>query len=132
MSIQEYNVGSVRYIFSYITIGILVALVIVLFIWIALIVDRKGRHLTGFYGNIFLVSGLIVFLSGVAVALGASVAYSFTSEIAFYLAANVLLPFALAALCLGFVELLIGYIFKKVKKSIKKKAKKAAEISAQT
>ena len=107
------------------------ALVIVLFIWIALIVDRKGRHLTGFYGNIFLVSGLIVFLSGVAVALGASVAYSFTSEIAFYLAANVLLPFALAALCLGFVELLIGYIFKKVKKSIKKKAKKAAEISAQ-
>lgn len=131
MSIQEYNVGFVRYIFSYITIGILVALVIVLFIWIALIVDRKGRHLTGFYGNIFLVSGLIVFLSGVAVALGASVAYSFTSEIAFYLAANVLLPFALAALCLGFVELLIGYIFKKVKKSIKKKAKKAAEISAQ-
>ena len=71
MSIQEYNVGFVRYIFSYITIGILVALVIVLFIWIALIVDRKGRHLTGFYGNIFLVSGLIVFLSGVAVALGA-------------------------------------------------------------
>lgn len=122
-----FSIKSISYAFSYITIGITAALIIVLFIWIAVIVDKKGRHLTGFYGNIFLVSGFIMFITGLALSLGASVAYAFTGSVVFYLTANVLLPFALISLGTGFVELLIAFILKKVKKSIKKKEKSAAK-----
>lgn len=121
----DFSIKSLSYIFSYITIGITAALVIVLFIWIAVIVDKRGRHLTGFYGNIFLVSGFVMFITGLALSLGASVLYAFTGSVVFYLTANVLLPFALISLGTGFVEFLIGFILKKAKKSIKKKEKTA-------
>ena len=132
MSVREwgdkagFGLKNLSYVFSYITIGIIFALIIVLFIWILVIVDKKGRHLTGFYGNILFISGVIVFAVGVAIIVGAPVAYAFTNELAFYIIANVLLPFALVALCTGFVELLIGGILKKVKKSIKRKEKRNA------
>lgn len=132
LSIEEwsdkagFNLTNLNYILSFITIGILAALVIVLLIWIAVIVDRKGKHLLGFYGNIFFITGLVMFIIGLAVIVGAPVAYTLTSNVIFYLCSNVLLIFALLALGIGAVELLLGLIFKKIKKSIVKKERRAA------
>ncbi|MBP3310298.1 MAG: zinc-ribbon domain-containing protein [Ruminococcus sp.] len=121
-----FNLTNLKYILSFITIGILAALVLVLFIWIAVIVDRKGKHLLGFYGNTFFITGLVMFIIGLAVIVGAPVAYTITGNIVFYLCSNVLLVFALLTLGIGAVELLLGLIFKKIKKGIVRKERRAA------
>lgn len=132
MDVQEWSkdigfpVGSFRIIFSYITICILFALVIVFLIWIVVIVDKRGKHVTGFFGNILFTVGLLLLLAGPVIVIGSAIAYAFTHALIFYLGSNVLLPFGIVLFCIGAAELVIGYIFKKVRKGIKKKAKKAA------
>lgn len=122
-----FSIKSVSYAFSYITIGITAALIIVFLILIAVIVDKRGKHLTGFYGNIFFISGLVIFVTGLLTSLGSSAAYAFSTSIALpcYFLANILLPFSLIAIGTGFAEMLIGFIFKMVKKGIKRKEAKA-------
>ncbi len=122
-----FEMNILKYAFSYITMAIVFALVIVLFIWLAVISERRSRYLLGFYGNTLFISGLIFFLIGIAVLAGMPLAFAFTSNVIFYLCANMLLPFALVALCAGFIELLLGCIFKSAAKSIKKKQKNAAK-----
>lgn len=121
------GLGSVNYLVSYITIGILAALVLVLLIWIVIIVDKKGRHIMGFFGNTLFISGLVVFICGVAVTVGSMIAFSLTSNVVFYLVSNILLDFGILALIIGFSELLIGFIFKKIGKRLKRKNKLAEE-----
>lgn len=118
-----FGLGSVSYLVSYITIGILSALVVVLLIWIVIIVDKKGRHIMGFFGNTLFISGLVVFLCGIGVTVGSMIAFSLTSNVAFYLISNILLDFGIIALITGFSELLVGFIFKKIGKSLKRKSK---------
>lgn len=131
LSIKEWgkkagtDMKNISYVLSYITVGILFALVLVLMIWIAIIVDKKGRHIMGFFGNILFISGLVVFLCGVGITAGMMIAFSLTSNVVFYLAYNILLDFGILALIIGFSELVIGFIFKKIGKSIKKKNKLA-------
>ncbi len=133
LSVKEWNseagidVNNLSYLVSYITIGILAALVLVLLIWIVIIVDKKGRHIMGFFGNTLFISGLVVFICGVAVTVGSMIAFSLTSNVAFYLVSNVLLDFGVLALIIGFSELLIGFIFKKIGKRLKRKNKLAEE-----
>lgn len=133
LSINEWEneigigLGSVNYLVSYITIGILAALVLVLLIWIVIIVDKKGRHIMGFFGNTLFISGLVVFICGVAVTVGSMIAFSLTSNVVFYLVSNILLDFGILALIIGFSELLIGFIFKKIGKRLKRKNKLAEE-----
>lgn len=128
----EKNIGidpqNASYLVSYITIGILFALVLVLFIWIVIIVDKKGRHIMGFLGNILFIPGLVVFVCGLGVTVGSMIAFSLTSNVVFYLAYNILLDFGILALIIGFSELVLGFIFKKIGKKIKRK-KKLAEVS---
>lgn len=134
LSIKEWNKKSgfdlknVSYILSYITLGVFLALIIVLFIWIAIIVDKKGRHIMGFYGNILFISGIILFVSGLGVLAGSAIAYSITGNVMFYLIQNVLLMFGILASAAGAFEGILGIIFKKIGKSKKKKEKSAAQI----
>ena len=118
-----FNAVNLYYVFSYITLGILLALVIVLFIWAA-VAAESGKHIVGFYSSILLWCGFIVFLTGAAVFVGAAVANVMTGKFIFYVCAGVLMPFSLFAMVTGAFELFLGYIFRKVKKAIRASEKR--------
>lgn len=129
LSIEEweneigFKTSNIKYALSYITIGILAAIIIVLCLWTAVIVDRKGKHLLGFYGNIMLISGIIMTIVGLGSVIGMSIAYAISNEIMFQILFTALTTFGIIALIIGVVQLLFGFIFKKIKKGIVKKQK---------
>lgn len=120
----HFRLPMVHYLFSMIALGIILALVIVLLIWIAVIVDRKGRHIMSFYGNIFCWSGGIMLLIGICASAGTAVAHVVTGNIICFAASSVLLPFALFAVCTGAFEMVLGVIFRKIRKAIRNKDKR--------
>ena len=136
LSIKEWNdhtgfdLKNANYAFSYITLGIVLALVLVFLIWIALIVDRRGKYLCGFYGKIFGISGFLMFLIGAAVLAAAPIVYAVTDNIIFYLIFHVLLKFGIIAIGTGFVELLLAFMFKRIKRRIKVKEKTVKAVEA--
>ena len=113
-----FDFGITSYIFSFVTLGILLAVVVVLMIWTAVIVDKRGRHLTGFYKGVFMTSGIICLLVGITSALVPPVVYSQTSHIVFYLGSKLLTEFNLFILITGGFELIAGIIFGLIKKLI--------------
>lgn len=132
MNVKEWNrklgfdVDKVSYATSFITIGILGALFLLFLIWTAAIVRKRARFVTGFYGTIFTFVGLIVFLTGLAIVVGSAIGFTFTHKVCFYLAESLLLPFSVMLIAIGAAELIIGFLFRKTKKSLKKKERKAA------
>ena len=120
----HFRLTGAHYIFSFITLGIVLALVVVLLIWIAVIVDRKGKHLMSFYGNIFCWSGAIMLIIGIGASAGTAVAHVITGNIICFAASSILLPFALFAVCTGAFELVLGVIFRKIRKAIRNKDKR--------
>ncbi len=120
----HFDLANLSFVFSYVTLGILLGLVIVLLVWIAVIVDGKGKHIVGMYGSIFSCSGGIVFVVGLAAAAGTSIAHIATGWFIFYLCASLLLPFGALALGIGAVELVIGFIFKRIRRGIKNSDKR--------
>ena len=136
MSVREwsrkigFDVDKCSYAFSFITIGILGGLVILFLIWTAVIVDKRAKHVTGFFATSFNVVGLLVFLSGLAILIGSAIAFTFTHKAVYYLTESLLLPFTVMLLIIGAAELFLGFIFRKSNKAIKKKAKKAAAAAA--
>lgn len=116
-----FNAGNLSYIFSYLTLGIVAAIALFMLVWIAIIVDKRSRHLTGFYGNTALISGLIMFIPSAAFLAGASAIAFSTNTTAAYLAAELLVPFTLVLLCTGAFWIIIGVIFKLIRKFIVKK-----------
>lgn len=105
-----FDFGIFSYIFSFITLGILLAVIIIMFIWIAVIVDRQGRHLTGFYKNIFMTSGVILLITGAVCVIAPPIVYSQTSHIVFYLGSKLLTNFNLFILATGGFEVIAGII----------------------
>ena len=136
MSVKEWNrklgfdVDNLSYIFSFITIGIIAAIFLLLLIWIAAIVDRRAKHVTGFFGFIFTFTGAVTALAGLGIIIGSAIGFTFTHHVGFYLAENLLLPFSLLLLIIGAAELFIGFIFRKTNKGIRRRAKKAAAAKA--
>ena len=135
LSIRHWNkecgfeVKNASYALSYITLGMLFALVVVFLIWIAVIVDRRGRYVAGFFGNIFLISGLLMFIIGVGI-LGASpVIYAITNNVIFYAVFHIFMKFGIIAICTGFCELVLAFIFKRIKRSIKRTEKTAKAVA---
>lgn len=119
----KFRLESIGYLLSYVTIGILTALSIVLMIWTAVIVNRSGRHILGFLGNIFAWSGIAVLLAAIGASAGAALGYAITGDFLCYLSSTLLLPTAVYAACIGAILLVAGLIIKKVKSSIKVKEK---------
>lgn len=113
-----FDFGIMSYIFSFVTLGILLAIVLVLMIWTAVIVDKRGRYLTGFYKNIFMTSGIVCLLIGITAVIVPPVAYSQTSHIVFYLGSKLLTNFNLFILTTGGFEFVAGIIFGLIKKLI--------------
>ena len=132
MDIKEWNknagfdLGDLSFAFSYITIGIVAALILLILIWIAAIVDKRAKHVTGFFGFIFSFTGCISILSGITVIIGSAIAFTSTHNVLFYLSENLLMPFSVMLCIIGAGEFFIGFIFRKANKRIKKKARKAA------
>ena len=132
LSVREWNrnigfdVDKLSYVFSFITIGIIGGIVLLFLIWISAIVDKRAKHVTGFFATIFNISGIIVFLSGLVIIVGSAIAFTFTHNVGFYLSESLLLPLAVILLIIGGAELLLGFVFRKSNRIIKKKAKKAA------
>ncbi len=120
-----FDLSKANLLFSYITLGVLLALVLLFLIWIVFVVDRKGRYVLGSYGSILTISGIVVLFAGLAAFAGMAVAYVLTSEVAYYILSNVLLPFAMIAGCIGLGELVIGIIFRAISRGLKRKAKYA-------
>lgn len=124
----HFRVEHMNYVFAYMTIGIFAALFLVLIIWIAVVVDKQGRHLLGFYGNIFFWSGILTLMIGGAASAGMSVAHILTGEFAFYIGASLLLPFGLFLICFGAGELIVGILLKNIKRAVKNKQKRNAAV----
>lgn len=136
LSVREWNrelgfdVDKLSYLFSFITIGIIGGIVLLLLIWISAIVDKRARYVTGFFATIFNIVGFIALLVGAAIIVGSALAFTFTHNVGFYLSESLLLPLALVLIITGAVELLLGFIFRKSNRAIRKKAKKAAAAAA--
>lgn len=124
----HFRVEHMNFVFSYVTIGIFAALFLVLIIWITVVVDKQGRHLLGFYGNIFCWSGILTLLIGGAATAGMSIAHVITGEFGFYIGASLLLPFGLFLLCFGAGELTVGVLLKNIKRAVKNKQKRNAAV----
>ncbi len=125
---MKFRLESIRYMLSYVTIGILAALAVVLMIWVGVILKSRKRIVLGYIGNIFTWSGIAVLLTAVAASAGAALGYTITGDFLCYLGSTLLLPTAIYAACIGAVLLIAGIIIKKVKGSIKvqEKIQKAA------
>lgn len=106
------------YLFSPVTLGIILALVCVLMIWIAVIVDRQGRHLTGFYKSIFTTSGVVMLIAGAVCFIAPPVVYSQTSHVLFYLIAKLMTDFNIFLLATGAFEFIVGIILSLIQKLI--------------
>lgn len=116
-----FNLSNVHFLFSFITIGIVFAFVLVLYIWIAIVLDKRGRHIMGYFGNATLTAGLVTFIPAAAFAVVAAAAALYTGNTIVFVCAYLLFPFVCCALIIGAVEILAAIIFKKVKKHLKRK-----------
>lgn len=131
LSITEWNdylgfsLWNIHFAFSFITIGIAFALVLVLYIWTAIVLDKNGRHVMGFFGNVTLIAGVVTFVPSLIFLIGSAHAAVITGALAAYAGSRILLPFALVAVCTGLFEMIVGIIFRKINKHIKRRALRA-------
>lgn len=127
LSITEWNdylgfsLWNVHFAFSFITIGIVFALVLVFYIWTAIVLDKNGRHVMAFFGNVTLIAGFVTFIPSVIFLIGSAHAAVITGSLAAYAGSRVFLPFALVAACTGLFEMIVGIIFRKINKHIKRR-----------
>lgn len=120
---MKFRLENVKYILSYLTLGIITGAAVLLFIWVVFIVNHKGSHVLGFIGNTLAYSGLAAILTAIAVSAGAALTYTATGDFLCYLSSTLLLPSAIYCACIGFTLFVAGIIIKKVKKNLKIKAK---------
>ncbi|MDE6797741.1 MAG: hypothetical protein K2J36_07010 [Ruminococcus sp.] len=114
-----FDLRLVSYIFSPVTLGILLALICVFMIWIAVIVDRQGRYLTGFYKNIFKTGGVILLIVGAVCFIAPPVVYSQTNHVLFYIISKLMTNFNVFLFTTGIFEFIVGIILGFIRKLIK-------------
>ncbi|MDE6833264.1 MAG: zinc-ribbon domain-containing protein [Ruminococcus sp.] len=107
-----------NYIFSPVTLGIILALICVFMIWIAVIVDKQGRHLTGFYTTICIISGVILLITGAVCFIAPPIVYSQTNHVIFYIISKILSNFDIFLIATGTFEFIIGIILNFIRKLI--------------
>lgn len=114
----NFRLENIRFLLSYVTIGIFIALFLVILIWTAIIVDKKARHLLAMYGNVLFWSGTVLVAAGIGISCAAAIAYVLTGSFALYIIVSCLLPTAGYAVCIGGLSVVIGYILKRIRKFI--------------
>lgn len=120
---MKFRLENIGKILSYVTIGILAGVFVLLMIWIAVILKNSKKAIRGYMGNIFTFSGLVVLAAAIAVSAGAALVYAVTGDFLCYLSSTLLLPSAAFSGCFGAFILIVGLIIKKVNSSIKIKDK---------
>ena len=73
---MKFRLENIGKILSYVTIGILAGVFVLLMIWIAVILKNSKKAIRGYMGNIFTFSGLVVLAAAIAVSAGAAVILS--------------------------------------------------------
>ncbi|MBQ8297707.1 MAG: zinc ribbon domain-containing protein [Ruminococcus sp.] len=125
-----FNVHNLNLIFSFITIGIVLAIVVVLFIWIAIVLDKRNKHVLGYISNIMILAGLLFFIPSVVFIIGSAFAALNAGTAAAYICAKLLLPLAAVAACTGAFEVVAAVILKKIRKHIRNVEMKKAAAAA--
>lgn len=106
------------YVFSYITLIIIFALICVLIIWTYVIANMRMRYVMGFNKAIFTTSGVIMLLIGAVGIIAPPIVYSQTSHVVFYLGSKLLKDFNLFVLATGGFEFIAGIILGLIRKLI--------------
>lgn len=106
------------YVFSYVTLIIILALVFVLIIWTYAIVNMRMRYITGFTKAVFMTSGVIMLIVGAVGVIAPPIVYSQTSHVVFYIGSKLLKDFNLFMLVTGGFEFIAGIILGLIKKLI--------------
>ena len=105
------------YIVIYVIIGVSAVLTVLIMIWQAVILRKKGRYITGRYGTSFLISGLISAITAIALFL-----MSVSSSCPLMITGKLLMPSVKLFSLIGCIELLIGIIFISVSRKLRQKA----------
>lgn len=126
-----FSVHSFHFFFSFITIGVAAALVLLLFIWIAVVLGRQGKHITGYISTILLITGLLFLLPSAAFLIGSGVSALYSGSAADYAASVLLVPFAAIAAATGAFETIVAVILRKIRKHIRKNELKKTEAEAE-
>ena len=105
------------YIAIYVIIGVSAVMTVLIMIWQAVILRKKGRYITGRYGTSFLISGLISAITAIALFL-----MSVSSSCPLMITGKLLMPSVKLFSLIGCIELLIGIIFISVSRKLRKKA----------
>lgn len=125
-----FNLRNFHYILSFVSIGIIFALTAVLFIWTAIILDRHRKNIMGYFSTITLISGLAIFLPCllfvVATAIIPATDGNYTTV---YLASKLLMPFALIGGCTGLFELVLSFLFRRIRSVYRKRELKESSDS---
>ncbi len=119
-----FSVSNVHFIFSFITIAVVFAIVLVFYIWTAIVLDRHTKSIMGFFRTITLIGGLVIFIPTALLLIGAPIAALYTGNAVIYIASELLLPFAAVGACTGLFEIIVAVIFGKIRKLIKKRERK--------
>ncbi|MBE6861414.1 MAG: hypothetical protein E7497_00745 [Ruminococcus sp.] len=119
-----FSLSNAHFIFSFITIGVLFAIVLVFYIWTAIILDRHTKNIMGFFRTITLIGGLVLFIPTVLFLVAVPFAALNSGNAIVYMASKLLLPFAAVGACTGLFEIIVAVIFGKIRKLIKKRERK--------
>lgn len=117
-----FKLGNLHFVFSAVTIAIIFALALVFFIWTAIVLDRHTKNIMGYFRTITLIGGLAVFLPSAAFLIYAPFAVLNGGPAAAYLAFRLLTPLAVIGGCTGLFELVVSFIFGKIRNLFKKRA----------
>lgn len=118
----DFNLGTVHFAFSFITIGILFALAVVICIWIAIILGKHASAIFGFFGTITVIGGCLILIPSL---IGLFMSLFVTPEETLaYITLKFAYPVTLFGAATGAAELVIGIIFLLIKKFIRKRAAK--------
>lgn len=117
----DVDLRGTSYFFQVISLMIFTALTAVLFIWTAVILDKKVIYLLEYYGNILITAGAAVFTASLAVVLSGAFGYMLTQTLEVYFFGNILMPAGLFGIATGLFEAVVGIILKLVRKLLKKR-----------
>ncbi len=115
-----FKLKNLRFFLSIITILVVFALVLLMLIRIAIVLDKSAVRVLKTYGGTAISAGIITFVPALVMTVGVLILSAVTDSILTYLFARLALPFALIALCTGAFQAAVGIILRKSGKHIEK------------
>lgn len=117
----KFRLENVKHLLSYPTLSILAVLFLVLLIWIAVVVNHKGKHTLGLYGNILRWGGIATIAAGFIASPAMALMYVLDEKFHYLCLSLLLFPPAVYAVIIGAILTVAGVILLKAKRAIKVK-----------